>query len=147
MTKHKFSWGRIVGNKECPAWRRWVLPLPFGFSIRYHDFTPGHRDADPHSHPWWFITFVISGSYIDESYPSGRPSTCTCNVVNDRVRRFNFRYRPQNHVHRVRISSKGCKTIILTGRFNDTWGFYTPDGYMNFKDYRDSKWHETICDR
>lgn len=134
--KHKFTWNKIVGHKDCPAWRRWVIPLPFGFSIRYHDFTPEHVDTDAHSHPWWFVTFVISGEYDDYSSEDV-----------DFLRIGSVRFRPRNHVHRVAISNRGCKTIVFTGRHHKNWGFYTPDGYMDAATYRESKWADTICDR
>ena len=139
--KHVFTWNKIVGHKECPAWRRWVIPLPLGFSIRYHDFTPGHIDTDAHSHPWWFVTFVVAGSYTDIS------GMLKITEVRDTLNRWQIRYRPRDHVHQVKISDNGCKTIVFTGSHHKNWGFYTPDGYMDAATYRKSKWAETICDR
>lgn len=150
--KHIFTWNKIVGHKDCPAWRRWVIPLPFGFSIRYHDFTPGHVDTDAHSHPWWFVTLVISGSYTDIGLFDPLPeyngfSVDFMSVKRDKIKRGRMRFRPRNHVHKVKISDEGCKTILFTGRHHKAWGFYTPEGYLPAAVYRESKWAETICDR
>lgn len=142
---NKFKWGHIVGHKKCPAWKRWVIPIPLiGWSIRVHKFTPNHRDADPHSHPWWFLTIVLKGSYIDEHSTSFLGEVLE---VNDVLRRGSIRFRRANHVHRVNIGASGCTTVIITGKHRGNWGFYTPEGYMSAAKYRVSKWIETVCDR
>ncbi len=140
MGGHKLRWRVTVGHADCPAWRRWVVPIPIlGWSIRLHVFTPGHHDLDDHSHPWWFWTLVLRGSYVD--------SSGTLYAEQDRLFAGDVRFRPGEHVHRVRIAPEGCTTIILTGRFGRDWGFWTPDGYMDHESYRASHWHETICER
>lgn len=109
--KVQLIWNEPLGMTECPYAFRWVI-IFFGYSIRVHHFLRSDDKRAYHNHPWWFLTFVLRGSYTDVS-PEGR----------DELRRFNFRYRKAEHAHYVDVPKGGCWTVLVTGKPLNKWGF------------------------
>ena len=85
--KH-FRWGEEIGV-DCVYLKRWVMEWN-QFSVRLHHFLSSDDDRAFHDHPWWFVTLVLKGSYVDAS-PSGE----------DRLTIGSIRYRPALHRHTV----------------------------------------------
>lgn len=133
--KPQFIWNQPLGEPECPYARRWALILPFG-SIRVHQWWRSDDKRAPHSHPWWFTTFVVKGGYEDWSYPErtrqGAPRL-EAKIV-DRLNRWSVRYRAAHHVHSVSVDPGGCWTILVTGSDRQAWGFWVKgkDGAARF---------------
>lgn len=105
-----------MGNIKSPYAYRYVF-LFFGFAIRIHiwkcsDAPTTQGTGHYHNHPWWFITFVIKGSYTDFT-PTGK----------ELLKRFTLKFRKANHLHYVVPSKGGCITILFTGRPLQKWGF------------------------
>lgn len=116
------TWRQRLGNPECIYAERWILDLgPLG-SLRLHHFLRSDDARAHHDHPWWFLTLVLKGSYVDES-PEG----------NDRLTAGSIRFRPALHRHTVRTS--GVWTVVLTGPKRRKWGFWEPrpDGTKKFR--------------
>jgi hypothetical protein len=133
MKRPTIRWGQLLGRDECPYARRWVLD--FGpFSLRVHHWYRSDDKRNPHDHPWWFLTFVLAGSYEDWSYPivRGRPRTDT--KIVDRLRPGSVRFRHSHHVHAVSVAPGGCWTLLVTGQESRRWGFWTrrKDGAVRF---------------
>ena len=122
-TYFKFKWREPLGLLECPyAYRTYLIF--FGYSIRIHFWLRSDDKRYMHNHPWWFITFVLKGYYIDMSL----------NGI-DMVDTFSFRYRKPNHTHYVQIPSGGCTTILITGRNKNKWGFWINQRYLRVNRY------------
>ena len=134
-TNFQFRWNEPLGVAECPYAYRYVF-IFFGFSIRIHKWLRRDDKRYLHNHGWWFLTFVLKGSYTDVSLPKiyqndevdkaikeGRISR---NDVEDRevLKRFTLKYRPANHLHYVEVPKEGCLTILITGRPLQKWGFW-----------------------
>lgn len=107
------KWRQRLGRADCPYAERWVLDLG-AFSIRLHHFLHSDDDRAFHDHPWWFVTLVLRGSYIDRS-PAG----------DDVLRAGSVRYRPALHRHTV--VTEGVWTVLVTGPQERVWGFW-PEG-------------------
>lgn len=125
LTKSPFSisWNESVGLPECPYLRRWVFD--FGaFSIRVHRWQSSDDERAFHDHPWWFLTLVLWGSYVDSS-PSGR----------DLLRIGSVRCRSANHRHTVEVLKPGTWTILITGRASRRWGFWVDDKLLRRDKY------------
>lgn len=114
--------GEFIGPDECPMMQRWMLNTPVG-SLRLHHFFRSDVDRDPHDHPWWFLTIVLSGSYYD-MHMNGRI---------DKLERWSVRFRSAYHAHRV--ETQGCWTLVLTGRKKHDWGFWKGFKHIKEKDY------------
>src|SRR5688572_29522991 len=106
------QWGQRLGRPECPYMRRWVISL-WLFSIRIHHWSSGDDPRAFHDHPWWFLTLVLKGGYIDVS-PAGE----------DRLTVGSIRFRPARHRHTVDVNDGGCWTLMLTGPEWHRWGFW-----------------------
>jgi hypothetical protein len=105
-----------IGSPECPLMRRWAVQTPVG-GLRLHHFLRGDLDRELHDHPWWFLTLVLRGGYVDVS-SSGE----------DVLRPGSVRFRPAGHAHRVETA--GCWTLVLSGPVRRLWGFYAAEGWV-----------------
>ena len=108
----QIRWNEPLGIQNCPYAYRWVI-IFFGYSIRVHHFLRSDDKRFFHSHPWWFITLILKGSYTDVS-PLGK----------DNLTRFKLRYRKADHQHYVDVPKSGCWTILITGKPMSKWGFW-----------------------
>ena len=101
-----------LGLPECPYVIRWRLEL-FGFSVRVHHWLSNDDPRAFHDHPWWFVTIVVKGGYVD--FNSVKPEKLTAPAI---------RFRKAAHKHTVIPDESGCWTILITGRPLHTWGFW-----------------------
>jgi hypothetical protein len=104
----------LVGPPECPVMQRWCLLTPL-LSIRLHHFLRPDEHRHPHDHPWWFITLVLKGGYVDRAMINGIEHA-------DTLKRFSIRFRPALHRHWV--DTQDSWTLILTGPVSRKWGFW-----------------------
>lgn len=114
MTGWGIRWKEPLGKPECPYAYRWVFYTPF-FSIRLHHFVRSDDKRFYHDHPWWFITFVLKGFYIDVS-----------DKGDDLLKTFSIRYRKRNHKHFVVVPEE-VWTILLTGPVKQKFKFFDKD--------------------
>lgn len=101
-----------IGLHECPYMRRWVADFSL-FSVRIHRWQSSDDARSFHDHPWWFLTLVLCGAYVDVS-PTGR----------DPLRIGSIRFRRANHRHTVEVKRPGTWTLVITGRAVRRWGFW-----------------------
>lgn len=122
-------WGQVIGDEDCPFLRRWTLETRRGRSIRLHHFFPDHLEDVAHDHPWWFITFVFKGGYIDYTCAEGET------VKTDYVDAIGFRYRSGDHQHMTRTDRRGAWTIVITGKLGKRWGFWVDKRFIPHFNY------------
>lgn len=101
--------------------RRWYLETPL-FSIRLHHWLSGDDRRNFHDHPWDFIVFVLSGSYIDRS-----------NIENSYMFPGKLSFKRAEHKHSV--DTKGCWTLVFTGPKKRFWGFWVKDKFVKANKY------------
>lgn len=119
----KIGFGELLGKPECPYIKRWYID--FGpFSIRLHHWLQSDDQRNFHDHPWWYISFVLSGSYVDRS-PSGSTER----------RPGHLNYYPATHQHTVNVAKGGCWTILITGRESRVWGFWVKNKFRKRNKY------------
>jgi hypothetical protein len=111
-----FTWGQTLGHEDCPFVRRWKLRHPFG-AIHVHHFLRSNSEGVYHDHPWWFLTIVLRGAYVDHSPGADGSEFC------DRLRAGSVRLRHRDHVHRV--ETDGAWTLVFTGRSTREPQFWT----------------------
>ena len=66
-----------------------------------------------HDHPWWFLTLILWGGYVDVSLGG-----------EDRVGAGSIRLRPSWWRHTVRVNKGGAWSLLLTGPERRQWGFW-----------------------
>jgi len=113
--RFKWEWRRPGGLPECPYFYRWLLD--FGvFAIRLHKWVGSDDDRAWHDHPWWFLTFVLSGGYKDISLDGV-----------DVLTRGSWRFRSAHHRHTVQLIKTPTWTLLITGPPIRRFGFWVGD--------------------
>lgn len=114
------------------TWQSRVLKALTGFeSIRLHHIMRPDNDRDKHNHPFFYRTWVLDGYYSEyrrerrgePSYwqllTAGKSSTGGLEMW-----------------HRIDdVSPQGVWTFFCMGENHGEWGFDTPDGYVESRDY------------
>ena len=150
----------VIGGQESPYLRRWwVIPRNRWLNIYFHHFCRSDDDRALHDHPWWSMSILLEGAYIEHvpgEGPDGRPDPQRPSVI----------YRPEGTIawrgaealHRVelmgewkdgviwvgstghRIATKHEKpvwTLFITGPRVREWGFACPQGWRHHLDFVD----------
>ena len=137
--KSLFHWFKVflsgnphftVGPPEKPYLLRWYLvPRNHLCNFYLHRFLSDDDDRALHDHPWWFISFVLWGAYLEHCSDRAR------------VRRAgSIAFRPASHRHRIElIEGKTCWTLIVTGPKSRVWGFWCPQGFVPFYEFHDGE--------
>ena len=96
-----------------------------------HHFRRSDDDRGNHDHPWWNISILLSGRYLEHG--PGRPP---------KLRRpGNVVFRRAEAAHRVELlrDAQGREipvwTIFITGPKVREWGFLCPKGWRHNKDF------------
>jgi hypothetical protein len=115
-------------------WRRYYLVRTPWLSIYLHRLLGPDASQDLHNHPWsWSRSLVLSGGYLEAiQAPAGAwmdPQYYAwfgpgdVNVIN---RKF----------HRIADVRDNTWTLLLAGRRAYSWGFRTPDGFVDHRKYQ-----------
>jgi hypothetical protein len=130
-----------IGGQENPYLLRWYLiPRNRWLNLYLHKFMRDDDDRALHDHPWWFVSVMLWGGYV-ETRPA-RPSEpgayykrregwfCDCprgwlSVV----------FRRATDRHRVSLDRGHCWTLVLTGPKVREWGFWCPKGFVVWTDF------------
>lgn len=120
----------IGADGESPYLLRWyVIPRNPWFNIYLHKFLRDDDDRALHDHPWWFISLMLWGQYVEVT-DEGRSVRSAPEpwrwFWGDRPLAF----RPGIWRHRVELikippgTPIPCWTLIITGRRTRLWGFW-----------------------
>lgn len=103
----------VLGGDDPHLLRWYLIPRNTRLNVYLHKFLRSDDDRALHDHPWWFVSWIVRGTY-DEHTPAGRSSR----------RRWSVAYRPALWRHRVALTSGPAVTIVVTGRKSRMWGFW-----------------------
>lgn len=108
-----------------------MIQTPF-FSVYLHKIHQHDVDPDLHDHPWSFISIVLWGGYIEM-----RPDPLYITRAVSSKRGFlSVGYRRAEDLHRIiELSRYPTWTLVFTGPRRRKWGFSTPTGWVNYRDY------------
>lgn len=127
---------RVYHDGLLYLWRLRIFECPL-FGIYLHKIYRPDRDRDLHDHPWPFMSFILRGAYIEEHFCPGTlcgPGRHTNRIF---VKWFNWKKKATD-AHRI-SSILGCGdpvwTLVLRGRRQRNWGFYTEDGWVPNEEY------------
>jgi hypothetical protein len=101
---------------------------------------------DLHDHPWSFVTIVLRGGYIDlqaHIHADGQhhDERMTRFVWGHRHDRYGYLVGPRIHrmpldvAHRIMSARPGTWTLVLRGPTRRVWGFYPPEGRVEWTTY------------
>lgn len=129
-----FTWNEKLGLPECPYLIRWCLNFGI-FSIRLHKWLSSDDQRYYHNHAWWFITFILSGSYLDIT--ENGEELLTFGAI---------RFRKAEHSHKVKILKSPTWTILLTGPSVNKWGFIVNGKFKKSNKYFFENGHHPCSD-
>lgn len=110
---------------------RWYLiPRNPLLNLYLHKFVGDDEDRALHDHPWWFLSLMIRGKYIEftESGVWERSSP-------------SLAVRKASHMHRIALfrdesgNPVPCWTIVMTGPRIREWGFQCQKGWVHWKTF------------
>lgn len=119
---------------------RWTLFSCKLFSIKLHKILASD-DACLHDHPWAFISFILRGGYVEQSYKIENNFVDREKTVSRIYHPGNILYRRALYTHRLEVFQP-CWTLVFTSRYLRQWGFYTPRGWQIWWRYK----QEDRCD-
>lgn len=116
----------VIGGVANPYMLRWFLiPRNHYLNVYMHRFMRSDDDRALHDHPWWFVSILIRGGYIEHREDDYRVRTAP-----------SIAFRRAETAHRVELfhaydgSLKPAQTIIVTGPKRRHWGFWCPRGFV-----------------
>lgn len=114
---------RVLPHKEI-GWQdigevfyRYQLVKTRWFNIYLHQLdAPAWHPVGCHDHPWWFITLLLKGGYLERQ---------SLKVGSKLTRRYPgmILYRPADHAHDVVTPYGRSWSLVVTGRKSRDWGF------------------------
>lgn len=110
-------------NGVGPLLTRYFVFQSIPISIYVHHLHISDEDRALHDHPWKFFTFLVSSGYFEHT-PHGRFWR----------RRFSVLYRPAEWQHRLELVRPTWTIVVRFRRIRD-WGFWLPNGWMNWREY------------
>ena len=137
---------QIIGGPGDPYLKRWYL-IPRNTHVNFylHQFLRSDDDRALHDHPWWFVSAIVRGEYVE---------------ITERGRKWrgagSIAFRPAEWRHRVKLvdelvlsdgvaclEPKSCWTLIITGPRSRRWGFWCrnkPEGeqFIHWKEFGDA---------
>lgn len=125
-----------------PYMIRWTIFECSRFQIFVHKFLRTDNDC-LHDHPWDFTSIILKGGYKEQNLAGTIKVVTSTNALEDqfqyktrckKYKAFNIIKHNAEDAHRIEID-KPCLTIMFTGRWRRLWGFYTPNGWVNWRDY------------
>ena len=124
--------------------RRYRLLWTPWFAIYIHRIYKSDDDLHPHSHPWNFISLILSGAYCEELYKQELDQvsiverwfwTTKYNVFLP----LSIGKRNRHQFHRITTLIGPVTSLVLTYGKCSGWGYKVGGQYVDFKKYRENK--------
>jgi hypothetical protein len=127
-----FLSGLDVGADGDPYLDRLRLAQTPWFGVYLHHIHRPDRETDPHDHPWWFASLVLTGGYIEQVWPD--KTRKGCHFVRSR-RRWSLKCLSRGAAHIITGTSGPLWTLVVVGPDKDEWGFWQEGRYVPWRSY------------
>lgn len=115
----------VIGGTEDPYLYRWhIIPRNKYFNIYLHHFMRSDDDRALHDHPWWNISILLTGGYLEHTKTDVLPRY-----------RGSVVFRGPSTSHRIELDHGPVWTLFITGRRVREWGFHCPQGWKHWKEF------------
>lgn len=157
-----YRWRKTDGaspiNLHKPFLRRWfVLPKNQWCNIYLHQFIRDDEDRALHDHPWWNVSCLLIGQYIEVTpcatcggycgqcggpayertiYRAGDLKTRRANSAH-RIELVRTRRVGHKRTQKLRQRGQPCWSLFVTGPVLRPWGFHCPDGWRSQLEFHD----------
>lgn len=130
----------IKGTADQYMKRWWLLALPGGRRVYLHKFIGSDWSRDLHDHPKWFVSIGLWGGYVEEVGEHAYVHSHDLKGwLTKRRRRWVapwVRFFPATQIHRLRVNRRRpCWTIVITGSISREWGYWSEDGWVDWRTY------------
>lgn len=133
----------VVGGHDRPYLLRWYLiPRNRWCNVYLHKFVRDDDDRALHDHPWWFVSIMLRGSYLETLQARVYGDAYQTHVETTNHRRApSLAFRGTAHRHRVTLPKDRygrplpCWTIVITGAKVREWGFWCPKGFVPWQEF------------
>lgn len=107
-------------------WRLRILQTPL-FGIYIHKLCEPDARSILHSHPWFFVSFLLKGSYTE--FVPGPYYAQSRHVKRINVKRFGSKKNPLASYHWIaELDRTPTWSLVFVGRRRRVWGYLEPDG-------------------
>lgn len=107
---------------------RWyVIPRNPYFNIYVHKFMQSDEDRALHDHPWYSVSVLLKGEFIEHSLKGVR-----------HIPRIAPVFRTAKFAHRLELVKGPAWTIFITGPRIREWGFLCPKGWRHWSLFTNS---------
>lgn len=134
----------VIGGNDNPYMRRWwLIPRNRIFNIYLHHFLRSDDDRALHDHPWWNLSVLLRGRYVEHTISAGG-----VNIRTER-RAGQLKFRIASSAHRIELfrdkartadgevisREAACWTFFITGPTLRSWGFHCPKGWVHWREF------------
>ncbi len=130
----RWAWldGEDIGEEADPYLDRLRIVATPLFGLYVHHIHRADREPDPHDHPWWFASLVLSGAYTEYVWPDKHnPGRW---ITRERGR-WSLRQITRNGAHIIQRTNGSLWTLVLTGPRRSRWGFWKDGTFVPWRDY------------
>lgn len=121
----------VIGPQEDPYIMRWyVTPRrPWLPGAYLHLIFRSDKAFALHDHPWWNISYVLKGQYVEVTIDKGGCERRTLRKAGDLV------FRRATAAHRIEITpGEPVCSLFIHGHVSRSWGFHCPkNGWTHWK--------------
>lgn len=141
LTRKVYKRGHLFGGADGSLYMgRYALFETRYLSARVHFIAREDRDLHLHDHPWWFLSLVLSGWYLEarpiDINPCFDPQSGLERTEETLRRAGSLAFRRATDRHQiVEVAPSGAWTLFITGPLVQWWGFFTPRGKVYWRDY------------
>ena len=133
LPRWAFLEGLDVGADGDPYLDRLRIVQTPWFGVYLHHIHRPDRDRDPHDHPWVLRRWCSAGAISETVWPDKRSLD---RERHPRVRcRWSLRSLGRDSAHMITDVFGPLWTLVLTGPRRSDWGFWTPDGFVGWREY------------
>lgn len=117
----------VISLGGSPYLVRFRLLVTKSLCVYLHQILRSDADRNLHDHPFDFVTVILWGGYWEHS-PAGRKWYGPGSVIRHHAEDF----------HRIELPNGGrCWTLFIRGPKIRSWGFDTPDGWIDWREYEE----------
>lgn len=131
----------VIGGGTDPYLKRWwLIPRNRWCNVYLHHFLRSDDDRALHDHPWWNVSLLLDGGYIEHVPVKG-------GAVGLHRQSGALVFRKAEAAHRIELMPSGlvprmeCPvwTLFVTGPRIREWGFHCPKGWRHWRDFVDPR--------
>lgn len=129
----------VIGGEADPYMLRWwLIPRNRWFNVYLHRFLRSDDDRALHDHPWWNLSVLLDGRYVEHTISPGGIHVRTPRRAGD------LKFRRAAAAHRIELVDGPCWTVFVTGPRLREWGFHCPQGWRHWRLFTSGPNGETV---